>query len=1005
MAPAAQQVLVGRDAEIHRIQSALDAAAGGRPGFLILAGEAGVGKSRLIGEIVLRTRAADRHHVVVGGCLDIGEGGLPYLPIAEMLRTAIRAIPPERMDAVVGPAWRELALISPEVGDAAERPSASTDGDAAGPLSQARLFERLLQVIGRLAAVAPALVVIEDVQWIDRPTRDLLTYLARNLTNEPVLFVLTLRLEGSVSGDPVTAWLADLARSTGSDRLELAPLDRRAIGEQLRALTGAMQPAAVVEEIWRRSDGNPMFVEELLQAGDMAGAARPRTLDEMLLGRVARLSPEAGATIDAAAIAARPVDEPLLATVLGRDEGEIAAAIREGIALGILTLDTATQRPRFRHELLREVVEAQLLPAERRGLHLRFARALETGPVSAGAATGRAAELAHHWLGAERTVEAFDACLAAATEAEGLFAHADAHRLLERAIELEPRLAPERWRSAAERVELRRRASDAADLAGAFDRAIELAGDALALVDAAAEPVTAGALHARLGYLRWASGQGDAALEEHREAARLVPADPPTAMRARVLAGLAGALFGAAQWAESRDVAIAAVQAAIRAVAPADESRARNILGSALVGLGQVDAGIVELRRARELAVEDARPDVLIVAHHNLALNLLQADRFDEALGEARAGLVVARASGLERRFGLDLAALLAEILVRLGRWDEADATTRAALDLDPADIGTTYLGTVRGRLAALRGDAEEANRRLETIERGSLDADIAAELAAARTEALVLAGLPQDALEVAEAGLGAMAELDEVLWTVPLLALGIRAAADLGELAAARHRTPDRERAAEAATRLASTAMRLAPGSVTATTAAWLATAAAEHRRAQGIADPSAWQAAGEAWSVVPDRYRVAAASLAASEAALRLGGVRADVAAALRATHATALDLGARPLADAVVVLARRARVELAPTGAVARTVRGEPGSSASVEDGPVGRGLGLSARETEVLRLVTAGLSNGEIAERLFISRKTAAVHVTHILDKLGVSNRFEAALVAERAGLEP
>jgi DNA-binding NarL/FixJ family response regulator len=1006
----ANRPLVGREAELREIEDALAAAAEGRPSFLILGGEAGAGKSRLVLEAAARADAAGRR-VLLGGCLDIGDGGLPFLPIAEMLRTLVRAIPAARLDELVGPAWRELALISPALADAArsdEITAPAPVGEPSGALGQARLFERLLQLLSRLAAAAPSLVVIEDVQWIDRSTRDLLVFLARNLTTERLLIVLTQRIDTALEADPGSAWLADLARSRGSRRLVVPALDRRAVAEQLRALTGESQAPELVEQLWRRSDGNPMFIEELVQAGIPAADTRPRSLDEMLLARVSALSPEARRAIDAVAVAARPLDEPILATVLDATEQQVVASIREGLAQAVLMRDSAG-RCLFRHELLREVVEDRLLPSERRALHERFAAALQIERSSSGVASGHAAELAYHWLGAGRTVEAFTAALAAAAEAQSVFAHVDALRFYERAIELEAQLPAASRPSPREAIELRRRASDAADLAGSFERARELVSEALAMTDPVADPVTAGRLHARLGYLGWAAGLGSAALEEHREAARLIPADPPSEDRARVLAGLASALFGAAQWAESRDIAVEAIAAAEAAAAPYEESRARNILGSALVGLGEVDAGIVELQRARELAQRSAPPNGLIIAYHNLALNLLQADRFEEALGEAQAGIEVARRSGLERRFGLDLAALAAEILVRLGRWQEADATTSAALELDPQGEGTIYLATVRGRLAALLGEADEARRRLESIDRHDLDADVAAELAAARAEANLLAGDPDAALEAAEAGLAALAELDEVLWTVPLLALAIRAAASARERAAARHETRAVESAVAAASRLAAATTRIAPRSVTASTAAWLATAVAEHRRGEGVADPEAWAAAADAWRAVPDRYRAAEAMLAGAEAALRVGGIRAEVAGALRGVHLTARELGARPLAAAAERLASRARIELGGQGArdpaAAPPTREEPAGAGP--DGDTGsealRRRGLSTREIEVLRLVAAGLSNGEIADRLFISRKTAAVHVTHILDKLGVANRIEAALVAERAGL--
>ncbi len=267
-------------------------------------------------------------------------------------------------------------------------------------------------------------------------------------------------------------------------------------------------------------------------------------------------------------------------------------------------------RFRFRHELLREVVEAELLPGSRRRLHERFARRLEARPDLADTSpVGAAADLAHHFAEAGLVVEAYTHSIRAAGESEAVHAYADAHRHLERALTLEPHLPPGADDELG-RVSLRRRAADDADLGGDLARAMELTRAALAMVDPSADPVTAGLLHSRIGYLQWSLGDGATALDAHREAVRLVPPDPPTAERARVLASLGGALMGAGRWAESREVCEAAIACAVAADAPAEESRARNMLGSDLVALGAIDDGIAQLREACRLAEQTGPADI-----------------------------------------------------------------------------------------------------------------------------------------------------------------------------------------------------------------------------------------------------------------------------------------------------------------------------------------------------------------------------------------------------------
>ncbi len=975
---------IGRERELAIVDAVRATVEGGSTRFLVVTGEAGIGKSGLVQAASERATAAG-WRVLAGACLDIGDGGLPLLPIAEILRSLAMTTPSSELDGLIGNSRAELARISPEL----DPDAASTAAAPASAGDQALQFERARQLVARLAGAAPTLFVIEDVQWIDRATRDLVTFLGHNLREERVEILLTCRSDGLPAGHAVLAWLAALGRATRADRIDLGRLDRAAVARQLAALAGSPVPTDVVDRVWRRSDGNPMFVEELFAggieaAGPGGGSGRPASIEPLLLARVEGVPATTRQVLGALAVAARPIEDELLIAALGLESRDVAVALRDGIERGVLAVDLPEGRFRFRHELLREAIEGEVLPAERRRLHAAFATILSASPdeESVGPAAA-AAVLAAHWLGAGRVVEAYRASIAAAAEAETVHAHADAYRQYRQALDLEAGLPPADRPADDEARSLRRRAADAADLAGEFDAAVELIRGLVSQTDEAVDPTAAGLLHSRLGYLLWATGSGDS-LAEHRRAAELVPAKPPSTARARVLARLAGALLGAARWQECAEVAAEAVAQAVAVGEQTEESLARNILGSVLVARGDVDRGIEELRRSRELAATIGDGDTLIIAHHNLALNLLQADRYEEALAEGLAGVEAARRVGLERRFGLDLAALLGETLTRLGRWDEAATTMRTAFELDSAGEGTTWLRGVFARLAALRGDQAEAARLLATITLADLDTDVAAEVAAIQAEVAILGERARDAGAAVEDGLLALEGLDDVIWTAPLLALGFRAAADARWSPDGRPSTTER-----LAKRLAELDGRSFGGS----THAWLRSAMAERARLGDDtgAEAEAWATALDAWTAAGDPYRRAEAAWRWAEAELRRRGVKAEVGPALTSAHGTATALGAAPLAGAIERLARRARVHLA--GAA------EP---AAVETGASGPMAGLSSRELEVLELLVAGLSNGEIGERLFISRKTAAVHVTHILDKLGVSNRVEAAMVAERQG---
>ena len=970
--------------------------------LVLVRGEAGIGKSRFVREAVQRAKAGGSP-ILHGACLDLGGDGLPYLPIVEALRGLARETPRDRMIELLGPAGPDLSALLPDL--AQPESAGERTATAESAVDRARLFERFLGFLSRLGSAAPVLAVVEDVQWIDPATRDLVTFLVRNITTEHVAAILTCRTDDLAPGHPVLAWMAELGRAPGAVHLDLGRLNLADVRRQLEAIEDGPVPNDVLDSVWRRSEGHPLFAEELFEAASATNGARPPSLVEVLLGRVAALDFQTLVVVQALAVAGRPVDERLIGLLVERSPREVGAALREATTHGVL-LALPDGRHAFRHELLREIVERELSSGERRELHERFARQLEAHrELADDSPAGATGELARHWAAADRPAEAYRAAIIAAAAAEDVHAFADAQRLLERAIALEDLQPRDATPAPAERVDVRRRAAQAADLSGQFDRATELVREALALIDPVADPTLAGLLHARLGYLTWAQGDGEAALAEHREAVRLVPVDPPTTERAHVLGALGGALMGLGHWAESRPVCEAAIECAIQANAVPEESRARNMLGSDLVALGDIETGLQELRESHRLA-SPGPSELFVVTAHNLGLNLLAADLLDEALEAASTGRAAARAGGLERRHGMDLAALTGDILMRLGRWDDAELVTAEGLALDQRDRGTSYLAVVRSRLLAERGMAEEARRRLAAVDRATLDPDTAVYFATIATKAALLDGQPREALSAVDDGLLDLEGIGDVVWGIPLVALGLRAVAELAETARA---SRDEAGLAEVMTRSAvirerfGSMAKLAP---TPSSRAWVATATAEVARIDGSADPEPWARAVEAWDAVADPAEAAYARYRHAEAILRRSGVKADVAGELEAAWRSATHLGAAPLQAEIEVLARRARIKLgvAPESEAEAVAAGaQPGGPQTASSDRVASSHGLSAREIEVLRLVAAGRSNGEIAERLFITRKTAGVHVTHILNKLGVSNRVEAAMAAARLGL--
>jgi len=999
-------VLIGRDDDLAGLDEMLLEAAAGQPGVVIVAGEAGIGKSRLLSELIERADGRGGR-ALVGGCLDMAGGGIPFLPLLEALRGLNRSLSPERAAQLLGPARGDLAGLLPEFGGHGEADvsDAAATFPPGGGVARAHLFEVVLGLLDRLSAETPVLLLFEDVHWIDRASRDLVTFLARNLSRERVLLVLTLRTDDVAVSDPTRAWLAELERGPRVRRFALERLDRTAVARQIEAIAGSRPSTRDVERVWSRSDGNPFFVEELLSAhGRADGDHAPPTLTAILAARLHGSSPAAQEVIGALAVAGRPAGEALLAAVAGRPEADLIGPLREGLDRQILVMDRVERTYRFRHALLREVAEDELLPAELRTLHRQYAEILsKRSDLGDPSPAGAAAELAHHWDAAGRPNEAYLASISAAEAAGSVGAHAQALRHYERALALLPAISAD---IVVDRVDLLRHATDAADLASEIPRAMALARAALELIDEAADPTVAGLLHSRLGYLIWVGGDGPGGLLHHLEAERLVPVEPPTPERARVLGALGGALMGLGRYRESLRICEAAIACAVAVGARSEEARARNMLGSDLVALGRVAEGLPELERSRELAAAAGPPEMLVVAHHNYALNLAQAGRLEDALAEATAGREAARRLGLERRYGPDLAALTGDVLLRLGRWDEAETTTLEGLDLDPAGQGTVYLCAVRGRFHALRGAGDAARESFDTAEGlavGDVDPHLAAFIAGGRAELLLADDEPGAAAEVVKAGLQGPLDDPDPYAAVPLLALGLQAAAELADVGRAVRDDEAVQRAIALARPWLEMAAGLSDQTVDPVLGPLLDVVHAEAARLAGRGDPVLWLAAAARFDALPQPYLAAYARWRAAEAELRARGTRGEATEPLLLAHEAAARLGAVPLRRRIERLAVRARIDLVRAPAdLPSALR----PSRISEDGrslEAARPAGLSAREVEVLRLVAQGLSNGAIAERLFITRKTAGVHVTHILDKLGVANRVEAAMVAARLGL--
>jgi DNA-binding CsgD family transcriptional regulator len=984
---------VGRTQQLARLRQLLARATAGEPLVAVIGGEAGVGKTRLAEQLAATANRQDVR-VLRGGCVPLGEEGLPFAPVIQALRGLAGDLDPAELEAVAGPARAELGRLLPDLAWGGEATAGAAGASQAG---QGRLFELLLGVVQRLAARAPLLLVLEDLHWADRSTRDLLAYLAAALRSGRVLLVGSFRSDELDRLHPLRGLLGELARNRRVQRLELPRFSRAELAEQLTGLLGADPPTRLVDDIYARSEGNPFFAEELLLAGEGADPrALPLSLKEVLLARVVRLDHRTQQLLRVTAAAGPGVAQPLLAAVTGMDEATLLDGLREAVDQQLLVPDGDGYV--FRHALLAEAVYEELLAGERVRLHTALAGALEAGLEVGEAPASRAARLAYHWSAAGDQPRALAANIQAAAAAEQVYAFAEAQLQLERALRLWDQVPDAQERAGMDRAMVLARCAEAASAAGDTARAVELIRQALPLVDAVRQPQRAGLLHEQLARCLCLLGD-PAALGAQQEAVRLVP-PKPSAERARVLGSLAELLLVLeARPEEARGLAEEAVAIAGQVGAVAEEANARTSLGSALGYLGEVDAGLAELAAAVRLTKQAGAVVDLLRAILNHSDLLQAAGRLDEAATVAVGGLDETRRLGMSGAYGPLLAYNATEALVALGRWDQAEQVSREGLDVAPSDATSAPVLLARAALELGRGDLDRAEARLMAVRRllpaPIPEAQKAGPLSAGLAELALWRGDLDQAKQVVAEAVPLVATIPR--YAAPIYALGLRVEADRAELTRARR--PGQPALDDGtASALLGRLDQAAAGPAAASfpeLAAWHATGLAERTRQQGPSDPAAWAATAAVWERLGQPYRVAYAWFRQAEALLATAGDRDTAAAVLgRAAEITGR-LGARPLDAEAQALARRARLDLAQHAAVTASAVRAPTAAAQ---------LGLTPREAEVLALVAAGRSNRQIAQALFISPKTVSVHVSNLLAKLGVAGRVEAAAIAHRLGLD-
>jgi len=977
----AAPVFVGRARELAELDAALGRVRDGRPSAVLVGGEAGVGKSRLVGEFGARARAVGAVRVLSGYCLDLSAEGLPFAPFTGVLRELVSDLGADGVAALLPGQARELARLLPELGEP------GTQGDPGE--ARARMFEQVLALLGHLAETAPVVVVIEDAHWSDQSTRDLLSFLIGNQQAlGGVLIVVTFRSDELHRGHPVRPVLAELGRLGWVARLDLPRLTRQEGRELATGLLGREPGRELAERVFQRSEGNPLFLEALLRSNESTGSDLPESLRDLVLADVERLPAQAQDVLEALAVAGQWCGHRLLAAVTGIGDDALLGALRLAVSANVLVPEGDGYA--FRHALIREAIVGQVLPGAKTRWHVRLAEALAEDPSLV--PPGRAViEQAHHWYSAHDMPRALASAWQAADAAGQSLAHAEKLAMLARILELWPTVPDAAQVISASHVSVLEAAADAATTAGEDERGIGFATAALREIDPAAEPGRAALLLKVRAARRWQLGREEG-IEDLREALRLVPTGAPDVARAEALSWLA-TWVGRTGRPEARALAEEALQVARQVGDKATEAHALTTLA----GLNFRERGAVSLElldQARTLAGQAQAYDVLLRAALNESDLLEGVGEHERAAQVAREGVATAREYGLARGSGTMLADNLAEPLISLGRWDEAADVIEHALELSPPPGTRAALWQLAGEMTLARGDLPGAADAAAAC-RGALAGfgyrdQNHLPLARLETELHRMQDRPGEALAVAEQALDRFDLQSSPRYAWPLLAASARAcAATPGRVAAARDHGLA-EQARRLLDRLRGLAEKLkVTGPLEAAHRLTFAAEAARADKAAGAPGPDplpAWDAAAEAWDRLGQPYPLARALLHAAEAAMDRGD-RDGAAERLARAASLADGLGAVPLRERIGSLASRARLS---------------GPGWPARDRPEGR-FGLTAREIEVLRLVATGRSNREIAAELFISAKTASVHVSNILAKLDAASRTEAAAIAHQAGL--
>jgi DNA-binding CsgD family transcriptional regulator len=974
--------LVGRESERATLRSAADRAALGEPGLVLVHGEAGIGKTSLVREVSRAARAAG-DHVLSGQCLRFGADVTSYVPFTQALTQWLRTTASE-----------SRAGLAPR-GILDDLVPALSDPSAGVAMLQ------IGTVLDALQADRPTVLVLDDLQWSDPSSLDALSYLVAGfVTGQRLCLLATYRDTDLGEGHRLHGWLADALRMSSVSQLRLGRMDAWELEEMLLARGAVRSGRGLVEEVLRRSGGNPYLADLLIDEVRSAGhgeTPRGGRLVDALLASWHRLSGPARRVTQLLAVAGAPVAFPVLRELAaghGVTSDELFMALSGAAAQGI-TIETETGALWFRHPLLAETIAATMKTWERAELHGELAASWQAAVEVD--ERDRATSLALHYVAAGDIDQGFAWSLRAADEAEAVRGRGEEASHLSTAASLMDHLSDE-TAAQLDPVGLLIRAGHACRGAGEDRSAAQHYEDALARVPrSAGEPLLASRILLELQMLRKRAPDDTApmSVSEPQEVLALTEHFPDSPERAQAFGQLAFAeVFNGNP--DARGHAETAVRLAesvgtSAALVWAYGARAHTFWGT--------DDGIPDAERAFALAALSDDPQLVRWSGLFLSNSYESAGRFADAAtitGDAYRAL---RDEG-EFDYAATMGAMAARWNFVLGRWDHVRVLVRELLTIARSQNAAATSRCVASLLSAHQGNRAAALMHLRRAEELMLNpSPVGDALAETQIQVSIALGEPQDALDrisdhMAEVVQANPQTADE--W----LQYASQAAAQLAEPPAdvqARRAALRRLELIEA-TRGSKPTWFQAAGPLDVVHPALGAMHAAQRAKCAGnaAAQEQLWDAACESTLKADMRYDHARALFGLADDLLTHRHDRSRASTALAEARRITTDLGATPLTRDIDILASQTHLQIRlPETSTPKL----PASAGGLLGTPA-----LTSREREVLNALLSGATYAQIGRQLFISEKTVSTHVSNLLKKTGTTSRIELAALASRNNRE-